>query len=240
MSPSRPRGARWAAGAAAFAVALAACSGGDDATTTTVASSTSTTEVDAAADTAADTARAEEILFKPSDLPEGWTPVPAPEGAEEEQAELRSSFAVCLGVEPLPDHPSAESPEYVTGEITQVSARVELAPSAEVAEAELAQLRRPRYLECVAKQFDQSQADSGLEFAPSRAQEFDFPDLADGTLATRITTLLTLEGQEITIYADLVVVREGRVQITMYFLRARQPFPADLADSLARRMLARA
>lgn len=230
---------RWAV--LAVLVALAgACSGDDtddDGAAPTAASSTTAAEP---VDPAADAARAEEILLKPTDLPEGWTPVPEPEGAEAEQGRLEGTFAGCLGVPAPAEQPSADSPEYVTGTLTQVSARVEMAPSVEVAEAEFANLQRPRYLECVARQFDESQADSGLTFAPSRAERLDFPDLGDGTLATRITTLLTVDGREVSIYADVVFVVKGRAQMTLYLLKGGEPFPAELANSLARRMAARA
>ena len=230
------------AGALVVALATAACSDSDDGgdagpTTTAVETTTTVAEV---VDPVADAARAEEIVLKQSDLPEGWTPVPEPEGSADEGKRLEDTFAQCLGVEPPAEQPSAESPEFVSGTLTQVSAGVELAPSAAVARQELARLEGRKALECVARQFDASQADSGLDFAPSRAQELDFPDLGDGTVAIRITTLLTNEGQQITIYADIVSMIKGRVELTVYFLKGFQPFPRDLADSLARRLVARA
>ena len=229
------------AGALVIALATAACSDGDgDAGPTTSDAAEATTTVAEVVDPVADAARAEEIVLKQSDLPEGWTAVPDPEGSDEESRRLEDSFAQCLGVEPPAEQPSAESPEYVSGTLTQVSAAVELAPSAAVARAALARLESPKALECVARQFDASQADSGLDFAPSRAQALDFPELGDGTAAIRITTLLTNEGQQITIYADIVSVIKGRVELTLYFLKGFQPFPRELADSLARRLVARA
>lgn len=231
--------ARLAAMAVVLVVAAGCSDSGDGAEPGAAGASTTTTEAEVV-DPVADAARAEEIVLKLTDLPEGWTAAPEPEGGGEEEQRLEDSFARCLGVEPPPDQPSAGSPEFLGGTLTQVSATVEMAPSVEVAETEFANLKRPRFHECVQQQFDESQADSGLDFAPSRAQELDFPDLGDGTVATRITTLLTSEGQQITIYADIVFVRKGRAQLTLYFLRGFQPFAPELANSLVRRMVARA
>ena len=79
-----------------------------------------------------------------------------------------------------------------------------------------------------------------MAFAPSEAEMVAFPDLGDGSVAIRITTSVTAEGEEIPIYADLVFVRKGLAELSFSFVNAGDPFPSPLAAELVGKVVARA
>lgn len=209
----------------------------DETTTTSssVAEETATSAPEAPADPQLDA-----LVLRLSDFPAGWTSEPADEDEEAEQT--GEEVEDCLGIEVDDDErPEADSPEFSQGQLTQVSSSVSLAPDAASVDAEFAVLQGPRLLDCMRQEFDAAAGgDAELAFAPSTAERLDFPDVGDGTVASRLTTAVTVGGQQIPIYADLVFVRKGLAELSFSFVNAGEPFPAALAADLVAKVLARA
>ena len=210
----------------------------DQATTTpTTASGTGTATTVAAA---GDQALVQELVLRASDLPPGWTSSPATD-REDETADRE--LATCLGVAYDPSRPDAQSPDFSQGDLNQINSTAELAPSAEVAAAELAAIKAPKGVECLKQQFDKqlAQESGGVPFSPVQVATRSFPTVGDESFALRITTSVTPpDGQPIPIYLDVVLVRKGRAGMALILLAAGQPPSSTLAADLAQKLAARA
>lgn len=244
--------ARLVVTALVLSLAAVGCNGddGDDGAAGTSTSSTaagsSTSGVTSSinAQQAADELKAQEIVLKQSDFPAGFTAIPDTGETDEEEDKAGEEFEACLGISiDDDDRAEAESPDFEAGQFTQVSSSAAFAPTVEDAQKEFAVLRGPKVNQCIQDQFDKelkAQA-TDVQFAPTKAQTVQFPTLGDGTTAIRLSTAVAgAQGQEVPIYADFVFVVKGRAELTLTFINAGEPFPADLASDLAGKMAGRA
>ena len=221
-------------------LALAAACGGDgdddsaDATTTTAVDATSPSS-----GAGGDEAALEALVLQEGDFPPGWTSEPAePDEADDTGEDLEA----CLGIAVDDDsRPEAESRQFTQGPLTQASSSVSLAPDQAAVDTEFAAIQGPKFAGCAEQAFDAAaDEDPEVAFAPSRAELLEFPDVGDGVVASRLSTTVTAEGQQIPIYADLVFVRQGLAELSFSFINAGEPFPTDLATELVQKVLARA
>lgn len=230
-------------------LAAAGCSDddeGDGAATSTTGTPGITTgaPTDVDPQEAADALKAGEIVLKQSDFPAGFTALP--QSAEEDEAEDRAGeeFEACLGVSVDDDErPRAESPDFQSSQFTRVSSSAAFAPTVEDSSNEFAAMQGPKLPDCVRSQFDKELKTEAadVEFAPIEVAPVEFPTLGDGTRAVRLSTAVAAaDGAPVAIHADFVFIRKGRAQLTLSFVNAGEPFPADVAADLAGKMAARA
>lgn len=240
---------RVAAVLVALVVAGGGCGGGGESSGPTTAAGGTTTPTPAggggdASTTTAPASPAEpelqDVVLRQGDFPPGWTSEPSDDPDEEADAALRR----CLGLEvTTAERPEARSPDFSVGDaITRASSSVERAPDMATVDREYAAITGPRFLDCATRQFDAAIAReaAGARFAPAKAARLPFPAYGDGTAAVRLTTTLSAEGQQLPIVADLVLVREGLLEMSFSFINAGGPFDAALAADLVGKVVARA
>ena len=182
------------------------------------------------------------IVLRESDFPAGWTSTPAAENTQP-RTEQQQAFETCLGVDLSDAGDPADSPDFHKGDNTQASSTADFAPNQAALESDWAAVLRPQVLPCAAQQFD-AQLDAQLadevEFTPAEPEVLPFPHVGDGVKAVRLTTTVTAGDQQVDFFADIVFIRKGLAQISLFLLDSRQPFDAQLAAELARRMADRA
>lgn len=210
----------------ALAVVLAGCGGGGDA------------DGPAPPKGPTDQAKARSIVLKASDFPPGWTSEPAP-GAPDEST---NSFRTCMGLLPQAS-PTAESPTFHTvepGSMT-VDASVTVGLSVRLIDQDFSAFASDQALPCVLERFDaQAKRQTEATFGPGEAARLDFAQLGDATSAVRVKSIAVAGDQQIPFHLDIVVVKKGRVGVTFSFANAPEPFPAELAAELARKVVDRA
>lgn len=227
----------WSAAVLVVLLLAAGCGGDDDTSadaTTTISDATSPSP-----QAGGDQAALEALVLQEGDFPPGWISEPAePDEADDTGEELEA----CLGIAVDDDsRPEAESRQFSQGPLTQASSSVSLAPDQAAVDTEFAAIRGPKFLDCAERAFDEAAIeDPEVGFAPSQAELLEFPDVGDGVVASRLSTSVTAEGQEIAIYADLVFVRRGLAELSFSFINAGEPFPTDLATELVQKVLSRA
>ena len=234
---------------------LAGCGEGDDGTedagttTTTAASDTTETTAPASGDEATDrqstdpekAAQAEAAILRMEDLPEGWGEHHPEEGLglEATWQDLNS----CLGVEG-PEQPLgiATSPTFLRGLATQVRSTVEYMPEAQAQEIAAA-LAGPEFEQCATEAFEEDVARSAPEGGvpgPVEVSPLEVPELGEQTLAWRINVTINLEGLEVPIFQDLVVVFDGEAVSRLMFLNPGSEFPPELQRTLIETVVDRA
>ena len=234
---------------------LASCGEGDEGTddagttTTTVASDTTETTAPAGGDEATDrqstdpenAAQAEAAILRTEDLPEGWGEQPPEEGLGLEAT--WQDLTSCLGVEG-PEEPLgiATSPTFLRGLATQVRSTVEYMPEPQVQELAAA-LAGPQFEQCAIDAFEEDAARSAPEGGvpgPVEVSPLEFPELGEQTLAWRVNVTINLEGLEVPIFQDLVVVFDGEAVSRLMFLNPGSEFPPELQRTLVETVVDRA
>jgi hypothetical protein len=213
--------------------------GDDEATTSTTTAAPGETSSSTGPATG-DEAVVAKMVLQQSDFPAGWTAAPS---EEEEDDDADRKVAECVGVEFDPDRPEATSPEFSRGELTQVSAAAELAPTPDVAAAELAAIKSPKANECIKTAFNETVAEGspGVTFSPAQVEVRQAPALGDGAHAVRLSTGVNApDGSTVPIYADFVFIQKGRAELSLTFINAGQPFDEALARDLAAKLASRA
>lgn len=182
---------------------------------------------------------AESIVIKESDLPEDveWTSTPYEADPEGESA-LRS----CLGLPPDSNSPGADSPTFSVGDVTRVDSSATVTPSVDTANEEFAVFTSPKFVGCMREVFEAELLEqAAANFGPANTDQLDFPTVGDGTIAVRMSTSVEAEdGERIPLFIDFIVVRKGRVGMTLTLMNAPEPFPTELALALAETMVSRA
>ncbi|MBW3548407.1 MAG: hypothetical protein KY452_09780 [Actinobacteria bacterium] len=236
-------------------VLVAGCGEGDDGaegagtTTTTAARGTTETTAPASGDEAADrqstdperAAQAEAAILRMEDLPEGWREQPPEEGLELEAT--WQDLTSCLGVEG-PEQPLgiATSPTFVRDLATQVRSTVEYMPEAQAQELAAA-LAGPEFQQCATEAFEEDAVRSAPEGGvpgPVEVSPLEFPELGEQTLAWRVNVTIDLEGLEVPIFQDLVVVFDGEAASRLMFLNPGSEFPPELQRTLVETVVDRA
>ncbi|MGI8684494.1 MAG: hypothetical protein ACR2MO_05300 [Acidimicrobiales bacterium] len=222
-------------------LALASTACGDDAEKEAATTTTSTTVAEKAEDDADDLALAEAVVLTIDDLPEGveWSSEPAD---EEEDDEGGAAFRVCMGLPPDTGRPSADSPTFSSGDATQVDSSATVAPTAEQIDEDFARLEGPEFVDCAKKQFEAAIGEqSDVTFGPLQAERLDFPTVGDGATAVRLSTKVeTGDGETLPFHFDVVLLKKGRVGMTLTLVNAPEPFPTELSVPMAEAMAARA
>ncbi len=189
---------------------------------------------------AEDRATAQEANLKPADFPSGWKSKPHEKLPGED--ELAAELATCLGIEPPATRATAEvrSLDFSSGFATQASSVVTFVKTDEVAAADAAAFAGDKFAACI----EPGLAKQVKEVLPPEATvdqvsvvERPFPALGDRTVAHRFTA--HINPMDIVVNIDLVHVFEGRAEVALTFVNPGQPFPEDVARSVAAKVVAR-
>jgi hypothetical protein len=221
-------------------------------TPTSGVSSTSTSDPRPPQQIAADKATAQAAVLKLADLPAGWTgTAPTDTGTS---SGLDAQLAACLGTTASistnsnPTHVDSDDFSDPSGDNT-VSNSVALLASADATKAVMDALSNPKVPGCLAQTLDdlisQNLASSGTTLPAgtsvghAQAALESFPNVADRTLAFRITVPVQAGANTVNINVDFVAFTKGRAGSTLSLQGTGSPFPTDLATSLAQTVAGR-
>lgn len=195
---------------------------------------------------AADVALAETFLLTLEDLPAGWQVEPddnADDESDNDDEPMAQQLAECLGVESdqfeSVDH-SASSPDFLSPTGLRAKSEVAATPSVEWATERVELFAHESLPGCLNELFTErfteemanEEAPPGVTYGDPQISRITFPEMGDGTQAVRITIPVSVDETDVEIYADMVLVRQGRFGVTMTFQGVIDPFPAELAEEL--------
>lgn len=209
---------------AVLALSGAACGGADEATP------------------AADRAAARKAVLKAADFPSGWKSNPHEKLPGED--ELVAEVAKCLGIPPPSTRATAvvRSPDFSSGFATTASSVITFVETDDRAAADAAAFAGEKFPSCV----EPGMAEQVRDVAPEGASvdgvkivKRSFPSLGDRTAAYRFSATLHIGEIPVTVNIDLVHVFKDRAEVSLTFVSPGQPFPEDLARSLAAKVVAR-
>jgi hypothetical protein len=227
---------RAAVGALLLAGALAACGDSDEAESgsgaetatparTETANETATPTAEPTPDTTEDKRIAEESVLTLDDFPSGWTAAD----------DTSSSPAQCDAVKDAKAAASARanSPEFASGETTQVTNSVYMFADESAAEEAFSGLSSKDTRLCFGRTVSEGVADQGeVEVGDAKTAELSVDPLGDERSASRITLPLSAEGVDVDLVIDLVFVRIGRAVSLNLFVDTFTAFDEDLRGDL--------
>ena len=206
-------------------------------TTTTTQSTTTPAEI---VDPARDKTRAEALVLTQDDLPAGWTvKQPSPDDAS---ATTHDELDACIGA-PDPDtveSASVEGATFYMGGGTNVTSSARFVQTAEDAQADFAALKGDELLPCAEQALT-----AGLE-AEFAGQEVVVEDVivssltvsrvGEETLGFRAEVSLSIEGDVRAFFVDIVLILDGRAELSVDFFSAGEPFDPALQDDLVNKV----
>lgn len=236
--------------AVASSALLAACggssSGGSSTTTSTppTASSSSSSSFDKAAATSA----AQGALLTLSDLPASWTSSPADNS---QNKQLDTNLANCLGVDPNefgdpgPDGASAHSPDFSPpgNSNSSVSESIDVASSSLI-DQRFSVVESSKLPDCfdsvmgtyLKQQLAKQPSTRAATLGTPVTKTLNFTKLGDGTVAYGITIPFQIQGQQASVYIDLVFIRSSSTTgIEMFYSNILSPFDLSTAESIAQK-----
>jgi hypothetical protein len=227
---------------AALLAGSVACGGGDD-DGTGEGGSTARREIQAEAQE-----RAESLNLTLSDFPDGWR---MSEADEDEEDDEDDEFLACVGIDlaAITIIGDANSDDFARGETAEVSSESSVFKSEQMATDALAE---------AAAGYEREEADACLnELIPDPGAEFDFGELEMGPLsftppsgvdeaqAWQIAIPIEgapgkgQEGVAVTLYADMVALREGDAIVLVQAFDLFSPFNTQLRDLLLKTIAGR-
>ena len=238
---------------------LVGCSGSDggDGSGDAADSPGTTTSVSAppGQDVDADKAAAENAVLKLSDMPSGWTAEPADN--DEGDPDIANGIAECLDVpvdEFKQEGPAkVESPTFNDPEEDfSIQNEVSYLADADLAKERFDLLAGDDVPGCFAEGMSafidemienppdpENTLPKGAEIGDPKVQEMSFPNLADHTVAYRVSLPLEFSGLTFTLYVDLVGVVKGRVGTMFFFQGFDSPFDTDDAQGYVQKVVDR-
>ena len=217
---------------AALVVAGCGSDDGDDESAggTTVASGTPSTGADQ--DVSA-------VVLQQSDFPSGWAPEPE-EPDTPENEEIDRQFDECMGMKHNPEDDDASS-NFSSGDTASVSSTANLLDADEM-EDDWNALTGSKLIPCTQQGIDATfAAEAGdTTFGPADVTELEYPDQGEGARALRVTITASADGEQVPVFLDLVIVRQGLIGITLNTFTVGEPFPSDLLADLGEKLVERA
>lgn len=193
-------------------------------------------------DPAADRAAAERANLKAADFPSGWSSRPHEMLPGEE--EMEKEVAGCLGIPTSSSRATAtaRSADFSSGLATQASSVITFVSSQEQAKEDAAALGSAKFPSCAqpgfAKQIEQV-APEGASVNDVRVSEATFPSFGDRTIAHRVTATIQVGEMPVPINIELVRIFKDRAEVYLTFVNPGEPFPPELARSLAGKVIGR-
>jgi hypothetical protein len=214
---------------------LAACGGGggNSSSTTSAPTTTASTAPTTTASPAADTARAQKLVFVQADFPAGWTASPPTPDTAEDKANSKQVDA-CIGTSSDDAHSAdVKGNNFSMGPTTQVGSEAQIVKEEATYRQDIAAIKGPKVQPCL-KDFLTKALTKGVGSAPTSVQvsSLPVPSFGDVTVGLRITAGITTQGQALTVYLDAVLMGRNRAEVTSTFLNVGQPFDATLQRSL--------
>lgn len=179
-----------------------------------------------------------------TDFPPGWERSPAAVRRPDSPEDVR--FSECMGRPPSRENRTAlaDSDDFSTGRFTRANSSAQAVRTEEIAREDFAALRTERALPCLRERLDaqlaSQQPAGGPPFQQQSLTRLDIPNVADETVAFRVTVSAPSVEPGATLYIDQVFVRKGRVELSTSFVELDGPFSAELAQSLLGKVAARA
>jgi hypothetical protein len=188
---------------------------------------------------AADRAKAQQLVLNASDMPPGWTgvpPSPDPEGDVQSKA-----LAACAGaVDPSVATSAEVEGQSFSKDTADVSSDVTIVKTTQHAQTDLAAITGPAFESCaedaasdlLKAQFERSGATlESFSFDPISTERY-----GDATNAFRLATTVATGDQRATLYVDLIFILKGRAEVTVSFTNVGKPFDEALKRSLLAKM----
>lgn len=178
-------------------------------------------------------ALAESAAFQASDFPADWEETAAED--DEDDAEENARIAACLGEDPAELYPEDQaevtSPTFTSPDGQNASNNVEVAESADQAAFQFTTLTSDAAIDCVSTEAERAIAEdpnfteSGAEVGELSIQPLSVGAIGDDTAAFQISIPVSVQGQDVTVYLDVVLARVGRVLISAQVTSFMEPFP---------------
>jgi hypothetical protein len=226
---------------------------------TTVAPAPTTTT---AADPAADKAAAGKLVLQQSDLPAGWVAKPSTQdtsssssddGTTDQQVAACAHLDPALAADKYDDQTSVDSNDFDRGDTAELSNTVEFARSVDLAKAEVESFKKPEVPACLKKVFDDAVAKESGSAAggpttsagaptiePVQVAPLPFAALGDDSTAFKVTFTVQQATQQVTVELNMVLAVKGRTEITVTGEGLGGPFPLDVLEAMARKVVDRA
>ncbi len=244
LSPPMSRHSRSLRFVAAFAAAtllLTGCGGGDEEGSADDPGPTTTR-----AGQAEDTAAAEAALLQLSDFPSGWSEAPADDEEEDDSADIGECVGSDTGKLIDVGGASASTGTFSDpGEDYGVENSVGVAATIDSAQAGVIALQDDDVLLCMQdlyRDFFQDEIDNpsdptdtlpeGTSLGEITVSRLNVAAAGDDLAALRVIVPLSVESFEISLYADIVLIRKGRALSGLFFQSLFDPFPIDQLESL--------
>ncbi|HVE46144.1 MAG TPA: hypothetical protein VNA57_05310 [Acidimicrobiales bacterium] len=193
-------------------------------------------------DLAADREKAREAMLRAADFPSGWSPKPHEKLPGED--ELTAEVAQCIGISNPSTRSTAEvrSPDFTSGFATTASSVITYVRSEEEAAADAAAFAGEKFAQCAepgfAKQV-QAVAPEGATVEDVKVSPARFPTHGDRTVAYRVNGTIHIGEMKVPVNIDLVRIFKGRAEVTFVFSNPGAPFPAEVARSVAAKVVER-
>jgi hypothetical protein len=179
-----------------------------------------------------------------TDFPPGWQRSPAAVRRPDSPEDVR--FTECMGRPPSRENRTAlaDSDNFSTGRFTRANSSVQVVRTEDIAREDLAALRTDRALPCLRERVEAQLAAQQPSGAPPFQQQslnrLDVANVADETVAFRVTVSAPSVEPGATLTIDQIFVRKGRVELNTSFIELDGAFSTDLAQTLVQKMAARA
>jgi hypothetical protein len=224
---------------------LAACGGGDDeqkpdATTTTVAQETTSTTAPTTttvAPASADRPRLQQSVIIKTDLPEGWAELPAL-GQDANGNAYAADISACLGTPP----DTQTRADTVRGSSFQngnniISSEANAFKSKDTLDKHYAAMADTQNFGCIGNAFKGMITDmAGIAAAMAKTDiavtKISGIDSNSAQAALRVRVAVSAGSQNITLYADVLDVRQDRFETSVLLAYFGTPPPLDLEKSL--------
>lgn len=173
-----------------------------------------------------DQARADSIILKLEDLPQGWRA----ERADEDQS---SPDCFEPDLSDLTQTGRAESPNFVRGGATLVSSLVSIYATEQDGQAAYDRVVRQELADCLAD-YLKGRSDQDVTFKNLSSGRLSFPRLGDRSAAYEIAMELETNGLSPAAYLDLVFIQRDRAVAAVLFFDVISPFEEASREGLAR------
>ena len=219
-----------------LALVLAACGGGGSksSNTTSAPTTTSSSTPTTAGSDAAATARAQKLVLVQSDFPAGWTGSPPTPDTPEDKA-ANQEFAACAGASGESDKVAdVKGDTFSMGSpATQVGSGAQIVKDEARYRQDVTAFKSSKFQPCL-KDFLTKALSKAVGGASPNVQvsSLTVPTFGDVTAGLRMTAALTVQGQNLTLVLDAVVMAKNRAEVRETFSNLAQPFDATLEHSL--------
>ncbi len=216
---------------AATLLLATACSGSDE--PTAAAGSTPRATATPTANPDAENDLAKTYLLTINDFPTGWAENPPDDDEAESPTDKCDDFSELRG-----RSGRAFTGDFSRGGVAEVSQGAALFPDDATAAAAMQQVSGR--LDCLAKIINDGGLDEDdAEFSGAKVGTISFPSHGDETMARRLTFEVAGDGMKADLFADLVIVRKGRILTAVYAVDALSPFSTNELVPLVEKAVAK-